>query len=551
MERKTSSQYQNVILRILSMGFISFFLSSCNVLYDGKGGDELSTMGQFYGGVVADEPQAVSVGTKILHMGGSAADAAVALFFTMSVTYPSNASLGSGGVCLVHHPGNRNEKSQVSALEFLSVAPASSNINSKRKIAIPGAVMGMDLLHAKYGKLRWEQLIAPAEKIALLGHPISAAFANDLNLVANNSDLFEDLSIKNLFSNDDEKPLQEGEFLIQRDLAETLSKIRVKGARAFYKADLSESITLAARNSGLVIFPSDLNRYKARWNNTVTSKFGNHLIHVPKFPVVGGITAMSLFSLLHEKNRWINASPEERPHLFVEASIRAFSDRGNWFNAVNKSVPAFSNKRLEKSMENFNPFEHLPTSKLEPQPLRFLQSPVGASFVVIDSSGLTIACVISMNNLFGAGRMAQGTGIILAAPPRKYSLGLFPHAPLIISNPNSGSISFAGVSTGGITAPSALGAVMANALLGGKEINFAISAPRIHHSGDPDYVVAEPNFSETLIELLRKRGHMVTTSTEVGRVNAVYCSDGSFGNDAKCFLGADDRSLAKKTYVQF
>ena len=115
MEPKTSSQYQNVILRILSMGFISFFLSSCNVLYDGKGGDELSTIDQFYGGVVADEPQAVSVATKILHMGGSAADAAVALFFTMSVTYPSNASLGSGGVCLVHHPGNRNEKSQVSA----------------------------------------------------------------------------------------------------------------------------------------------------------------------------------------------------------------------------------------------------------------------------------------------------------------------------------------------------------------------------------------------------------------------------------------------------
>ncbi len=44
-------------------------------------------------------------------------------------------------------------------------------------------------------------------------------------------------------------------------------------------------------------------------------------------------------------------------------------------------------------------------------------TPATASFAVLDKNGGAVACATSMNNLFGTGRVAAGTGILLAAAP--------------------------------------------------------------------------------------------------------------------------------------
>ncbi len=44
--------------------------------------------------------------------------------------------------------------------------------------------------------------------------------------------------------------------------------------------------------------------------------------------------------------------------------------------------------------------------------------PASASFMALDKNGGTVICVTSMNNLFGTGRIAPGTGVLLAASPR-------------------------------------------------------------------------------------------------------------------------------------
>tara|TARA_B100000686_G_scaffold348590_1_gene440011 strand:+ start:75 stop:1682 length:1608 start_codon:yes stop_codon:yes gene_type:complete len=535
------------------MALMSLILSACSVLREVDNDHEFeATVDQFYGGVVADEPQAAVVANNILQLGGSAADAAVALFFSLSVTYPSNASLGSGGVCLVHHPGDSDRKTKVLALEFFTSNPPLSTPSSvSKRVSMPGSVMGMNLLHERYGRMRWEQLIAPAERMAQLGHPISTALANDLFLAVRHGSLFQDPNIMEIFSDENGQPLREGKLIIQRDLAETLSKIRVKGSKEFYKGDLANTFIKSVRGSGGYILSDELKKYKARWTNTITTRFKNHYIHVPKFPVVGGITAMSTFALLNGDNRWKNTSKDGRAHLFVESSARAFSDRGNWFGANNKEVKVFSIQRLESSMGSYSAEKHRPTKNLDPQPLRFLQSPAGTTFIIVDAYGMAVSCVISMNNLFGAGQMASGTGIILAASPRKHSLGLYPHAPLIISNPYSGSIVLAGAAIGGVTASSALSSVMVDVLLGGDDINNAILRPRLHHGGSPDYVVVEPDIPKKIAELLRGRGHNVTSAPEVGRVNAIYCSDGSFGSEANCILAKDPRGFGEKIYVSF
>ncbi len=44
--------------------------------------------------------------------------------------------------------------------------------------------------------------------------------------------------------------------------------------------------------------------------------------------------------------------------------------------------------------------------------------PATASFSALDKNGGVVSCAVSMNNLFGTGRIAPGTGILLAAAPR-------------------------------------------------------------------------------------------------------------------------------------
>jgi gamma-glutamyltranspeptidase/glutathione hydrolase len=44
--------------------------------------------------------------------------------------------------------------------------------------------------------------------------------------------------------------------------------------------------------------------------------------------------------------------------------------------------------------------------------------PASAGFAALDKNGGVVACAVTMNNLFGTGRIAAGTGILLAASPR-------------------------------------------------------------------------------------------------------------------------------------
>jgi gamma-glutamyltranspeptidase/glutathione hydrolase len=45
--------------------------------------------------------------------------------------------------------------------------------------------------------------------------------------------------------------------------------------------------------------------------------------------------------------------------------------------------------------------------------------PASAAFMALDKDGGAVACATTMNNLFGTGRIAPGTGILLAASPRQ------------------------------------------------------------------------------------------------------------------------------------
>jgi gamma-glutamyltranspeptidase/glutathione hydrolase len=198
--------------------------------------DEVLPGGRFKGAAVADEPLAAQMAMEMLAKGGSAVDAAVAAYFTLAVTYPSAASLGGGGACMVADW----DKGEVFSLDF--VAPRSSATDAYRATAVPANVRGMAALHARYGYLDWRMLLAPAEQIAQFGEPLTRASA--AAYATGGNALLAQAAAKEIFAPRGSLPV-EGQVMPQPDLAGVLAELRLNGAGSMYKGVLAERLVKA------------------------------------------------------------------------------------------------------------------------------------------------------------------------------------------------------------------------------------------------------------------------------------------------------------------
>lgn len=190
----------------------------------------------FFGGISADEPRAAIAGRDVLIAGGSAVDAVVAMGFTLAVTLPSSAGLGGGGACVTF------DGRTVTPTHF--DFPATTAGGSR--IAIPALVRGLALVHARYGRIAWSQLLGPAESAARFGTPVSRALAHDLALAP--AELTRDSATARIFAPNGTL-IREGDLLVQLDLATILGQLRQRGAGEFYLGTMPRMIAEASEGT--------------------------------------------------------------------------------------------------------------------------------------------------------------------------------------------------------------------------------------------------------------------------------------------------------------
>ncbi|MCG8507645.1 MAG: gamma-glutamyltransferase, partial [Rhodospirillales bacterium] len=268
----------------------------------------------FLGGVAADEPLAAIEGRDILSRGGSAADAAVAVYFMLSVSMPSAASLGGGGVCVVHDPNAETTE----ALDFLARPPKQVPPGASRPSAVPGNPRGFFALHSKYGRLRWELLVARAENQARFGAPVSRAFANDLAQVG--PALLAQPATRRIFGHSSGKRLlREGESMTQIELATFLGAIRRGGPGELYTGALTGRFVEAVQEAGGSLEQEDLRTYRPVWRETVQVPLGDLIGHFAPPPAAAGTVGAQMLGVLAHDDRFADADDEEQPHLLVEA----------------------------------------------------------------------------------------------------------------------------------------------------------------------------------------------------------------------------------------
>ncbi len=489
-----------------------------------------------YGGVATDEPRAALVGRDVLTAGGNAADAATAMYFTLAVTLPSHASLGGGGVCAVIDP----EREEVRMLDFVARAPDPSTERGDRPSAVPGAVRGMFALHGRYGRLPWGQLIVPAERLARFGIRVSRALGNELRSVE--GALIADPAFRLVFGNPQTRRLvQEGDSVIQLDLAAALSRIRVEGPGSLYAGSFAASFVDAVNAAGGSLSRTDLEAYRPVWREPIEVPMGDDVAYFAPPPTLGGLVAARMWAMLVADDTFEDTPADAREHLLVEAERRARAYRAQVANQVGgngEPATGFDADDIESTLVSYREEAVTPLGDGRADPPA-AENPAAATLVAVDRRGGAVACGFTLNNLFGTGRIAPGTGIVLASTPGPGGRGATALGPMLVANPVNWTLHFAAAAAGGTPAAAALVGVAARTLIDAEDLDSAIARKRVHAAGNVTFI--ETGFADGRRAALRARGHDLRETSELGIVNAAACPTGFGSEDARCAVGADPR----------
>ncbi len=527
------------LVAAIGLALLATTLAGCGGVREGEG--KVGPVEGFAGMVVADEPRAAVFGRDTLGNGGNAVDAAVMMYFTMAVTLPSRASLGGGGACVVYDSGENTAE----ALLFLPRAGHAGGV-------VPRGPRAMAALHARHGLLRWTQLIAPAENLARFGHPVSRAFARDLAAAA--PQLAADPLLSATFRNNAGGLPREGDKVVQRDLASVLGGLRAQGAGYLYGGVFTQRFAAAATAAGQAVTVEDVRSGLPDFVEPVAVQFGDHTLYFTGPPAADGLAAAQLWRMLTGEMDLADAGTAERAHQFAEAAARAFAQRADWMapdgEAREPPQRLLEADRLEQALAGYRSDRHTPAASLSPRPVALAENPHGAGFVAADRWNNVVACSLTMNGLFGAFQMAPDTGILLAAPPEDHNNGLLSPSAAILVNTKVKEAYFAAAASGGGAAPTALVLVMLGALSDQLPLEKAIAAPRLHHGGAPDVTFYEEGIPDTVLDDLRRRGHLLRPAPSLGRVNALYCPDSFKRSQDRCQFATDPRGWGLGFLVQ-
>ena len=337
----------------------------------------------FLGGVAADEPRAVVVAQEVLSAGGNAADAAVALGFALAVTLPSRAGLGGGGGCIAYSPSDKSINQGVpEAILFVPPAPEGVAGRSDRPAALPMLARGLFALHAKYGQRPFESLLGSAEQMARFGVPASRALVRDIQTVA--GPLAADPNARAVFVPGGQ-PLAEGGNLQQPELATTIAQIRVAGVGDMYQGTLAHRIEDGSVLAGGPLTVAQLRTALPRAAPALVLTAGTDSVAFLPPPADGGLAAAAAFSVLQEK-----------PNDFDAAQARALAVAATWRASGGDPMTVLRQPASGGSLPSL---------------------PASTTFATLDKDGNAVVCALTMNNLFGTGRIVPGTGLLLAASP--------------------------------------------------------------------------------------------------------------------------------------
>ncbi|MFL0810641.1 MAG: gamma-glutamyltransferase [Agarilytica sp.] len=511
--------------------------------------------------VASVNPIATQAGLDALANGGNAIDAAVAMAFTLGVVDSHNSGIGGGCFILV-----RKADGELIAIDGREMAPAKAHrdmfirdgkaVKELSKsgalaIGVPGSVAALHHLQKNAGKLKFEELILPAAKIAGSGFEIDPVMAKRLQRTEKSIRKYP--ATAGIFLDVKGNAKKEGDLLIQKDLAKTYRLLAKHGPDYFYRGEFAKRLDKwMSGNSGVVTL-KDFQNYQIKLRQPIQSQFQSYTVVGFPPPSSGGAHVAQILNIL-ENFDLKKLTELERYHLIIEAMKLAFADRAYWmgdadFVNVPKGIisPVYAKQLAEKiSLDAAaNVLSHSTPPNMDDDLFTKHTTHIASA----DKDGNWVAITTTLNTSFGSKVVIPGTGVLMnnqmddfsAQPGVPNAFGLIGaeanavdsgKRPLSSMSPTivlkDGEPVFSVGAAGGPTIISQVLQVIVNKIGLGKTLEESLAAARVHHQWRPNTVYYDAFAPSVLVEGLEAFGHSMRVWPPFGATQAIALEKGKF-----------------------
>jgi gamma-glutamyltranspeptidase/glutathione hydrolase len=379
--------------------------------------------------VAAANPLAVAAGLDVLHAGGSAADAAVAVQAVLGLVEPQSSGLG-GGAFMVYYDARTK---RVTAYDGRETAPAGATpemflgadgkrlsraqaILSGRSAGAPGAVAMLSLVQKEHGRRPWRSLFGAAEALADDGFIVSSRLAAMIVAPAPQASAPD---VKRYFSNPDGEKLKAGDRLINHAYATTLRRIAAEGPSALLAGPIAGDIVrrLAEGDLPTSMTLADLAAYRPHEGAALCAPYRAYLVCSAQAPS-GGPAILEALGLLGHTDIAAHGPADPQGWMEIAGAERLmYADRDAY-----EGDPAFVTVPVKGLLDPAYLADRarlIGMAAVAPQPPG---NPAGAPppapceaenagtshFVIVDAVGNVVSMTTTVESIFGDGRMVDG-----------------------------------------------------------------------------------------------------------------------------------------------
>jgi gamma-glutamyltranspeptidase/glutathione hydrolase len=486
------------------------------------------------GAVVSPHRLASEAGLGILRAGGGAVDAAIATNAALAVVAAHSCGLGGDAFWLIWDSislSGLNGSGRSGAAATIEAAHAAVGARMPTlgpwTVTVPGAIRSWGDAHARFGRLPWPDLFAPAIELAE-GFPASTEWAAAVERGVGRYGADGDWA--RVFRPHG-RAWRLGEIVTPTGLAATLRRLAGEGPDAAYSGSLAGRAVTYLAAAGSPLTAEDLAAHRSDWTEPIRTDYRG-VTATSHPPNSSGPVALQLLNLLERfdppppeafdgrglgDSRWV--------HIGLEAARLTLGERDRLLTDPDSMAPGALEEMLSAGRAAALA-ARIDPDRATPLPPSALARGGGTIFLATaDRWGGVVSLIESNYGGFGSGLVDPETGIAYqnrgaffsldpshanALAPRKRTMHTLTPGMLL----RGGRPWVAHGAMGGEVQPQVFAQVVSALVDGGLDVATAVGAPRwaadvVEHYGHPSLTRLEPRFREEIYAGLRARGHDV------------------------------------------